>query len=60
VTEQLVDDLDGSEAAATVSFDLDGVAFEIDLNDVHAAELRSRLDPYVQTARRCAASVRCR
>jgi hypothetical protein len=52
VIEQLVDDLDGSEAAETVSFGLDGVAFEIDLNAEHAADLRTRLYPYVQVARR--------
>ncbi len=30
-TVQLVDDLDGSEAQETVSFGLDGTAYEIDL-----------------------------
>lgn len=36
----LVDDLDGSEAAETVSFALDGVAYEIDLNAENAAKIR--------------------
>jgi hypothetical protein len=36
----LVDDLDGSEGAETVSFAVDGVSYEIDLNDSNAARLR--------------------
>jgi hypothetical protein len=52
VIEQLVDDLDGSPAAETVSFGLDGLAFEIDLNEQHAADLRARLDPYRRTTSR--------
>ena len=48
----LVDDLDGSDAAETVSFGLDGVDYEIDLNDDHAAELREALALYVGHGRR--------
>ena len=36
----LVDDLDGSEGAETVSFAVDGVSYEIDLNESNAARLR--------------------
>ncbi|MGA9748848.1 MAG: Lsr2 family protein, partial [Nocardioides sp.] len=36
----LVDDLDGSDADETVTFGLDGVDYEIDLTDAHAAALR--------------------
>src|SRR4051794_6191129 len=36
----LVDDIDGSDAAETVTFGLDGVQYEIDLSDGHADELR--------------------
>lgn len=36
----LVDDLDGSEAAETISFSLDGVSYELDVNAAHAAQLR--------------------
>ncbi|WP_444546482.1 histone-like nucleoid-structuring protein Lsr2 [Brachybacterium paraconglomeratum] len=39
----LTDDVDGSEATQTVSFALDGVAYEIDLNDSHAGQLREQL-----------------
>ena len=36
----LVDDIDGSEATQTVTFGIDGVTYEIDLNEEHAAALR--------------------
>lgn len=48
----LVDDLDGGEAEETVSFALDGVAYEIDLNAANAARLRDELAPWVGHARR--------
>ena len=48
----LEDDLDGSEAAETVSFGLDGKTYEIDLNDKHAATLRDALAKYVAAGRR--------
>ena len=41
----LTDDVDGSEATQTVSFALDGVAYEIDLNDSHAEQLESSSGP---------------
>lgn len=51
-TTTLVDDLDGSEAVDTVAFALDGVAYEIDLNDENAEKLREALAGYVAGARR--------
>jgi hypothetical protein len=48
----LVDDIDGTDAAETVSFALDGVDYEIDLSDKHAGELREAIAPYVGHARR--------
>jgi hypothetical protein len=51
---QLVDDLDGSVAVATVSFSLDGRGYEIDLSEGHLAEFHSALDPFVTAARRVA------
>ena len=48
----LVDDLDGSDAVETVSFALDGVDYEIDLNESHAAQLRDALSLYVGHGRR--------
>lgn len=48
----LVDDLDGGEAEETVSFALDGVAYEIDLSSKNAQALRDSLATYVGSARR--------
>lgn len=48
----LVDDIDGSDATETVTFGLDGVTYEIDLNDTHAAQLRDALSPFVGHARK--------
>jgi nucleoid-associated protein Lsr2 len=52
VIERLVDDIDGSEATQSVSFGMDGLAYQIDLNDQHANELRTKLSPFVEMARR--------
>jgi hypothetical protein len=35
-----------------VPFGLDGVAFQAELNEAHAADLRTWLEPHVQAARR--------
>lgn len=48
----LVDDLDGGDAAETVSFALDGVDYEIDLSEKHAGELRNALSLYIGHGRR--------
>jgi hypothetical protein len=48
----LVDDIDGSDAAETVSFALDGVDYEIDLSEEHAGDLRNAVSLYVGHARR--------
>lgn len=48
----LVDDIDGSEAVESVSFGLDGVVYEIDLNESNAKKLRDSLEPWVAKARR--------
>ena len=48
----LIDDLDGGDAAETVSFALDGVGYEIDLNEGNAARLREALAPWVGHARK--------
>src|ERR1700709_2570589 len=48
----LVDDIDGTDAVETVSFALDGVDYEIDLSDEHAAALRDALSLYIGHARR--------
>jgi hypothetical protein len=48
----LVDDIDGSEAAETVTFGLDGAQYEIDLSADNADKLRETLAPYVGHGRR--------
>lgn len=52
VLVQLVDDIDGSDATETVTFGLDGIQYEIDLNAKHAEELRSSMQSWVSSARR--------
>ena len=47
-----VDDLDGSKAAETVKFGLDGKTYEIDLNKKNAAALRKAVAAYVENGRR--------
>jgi hypothetical protein len=51
---QLVDDLDGTTAEdiTTVTFGIDGVAYEIDLAANNAANLRNRLGEFVDHAYR--------
>jgi hypothetical protein len=48
----LVDDLDGNDAVETVRFGLDGVDYEIDLNEKNAEKLRGALARYVESGRR--------
>ncbi|MFC7342965.1 histone-like nucleoid-structuring protein Lsr2 [Saccharopolyspora griseoalba] len=47
----LVDDIDGSPAKHTVTFALDGVTYEIDLNEGHERQLRTVLNRYIKAAR---------
>jgi Lsr2 len=48
----LEDDLTGGPADETVQFGFDGTAYELDLNSRHAADMRHRLAPFVEHARR--------
>ena len=52
VQNRLVDDIDGSEASETVTFNLDGREYEVDLSEENAAKLREGLAPFVSVARR--------
>lgn len=54
----LEDDIDGGEAAETVSFGLDGRSYEIDLNEKNAAKLRDALSPWIASGRRAGTSAR--
>lgn len=52
ITTTLIDDLDGSEAAETLVFALDGESFAIDLNKDNAAAMRASMEMYVSAARK--------
>lgn len=49
---EMVDDIDGTTAAQTVPFSLDGISYEIDLSEVNAGALRDELARYVAASRR--------
>jgi len=49
---QLTDDIDGSAAAETIRFAVDGRTYEIDLSTEHADSLRDSLAQFVAAARR--------
>ena len=55
---RLVDDLTGADADETVSFALDGAAYEIDLTEENAQRLREILAVYVSNGRRSASGTR--
>ncbi|OEU96311.1 histone-like nucleoid-structuring protein Lsr2 [Streptomyces oceani] len=46
------DDVDGGEAAETVTFGLDGKSYEIDLSPANAQKLRGVLEPFVEAGRK--------
>ena len=52
VAVELLDDIDGSEAAETLRFGLDGAQYEIDVNAEHADQLRRSLAKFILSARR--------
>lgn len=49
---QLIDDIDGSPATATIEFTFDGKNYVIDLSEANAAVFNAALAPYVEHARR--------
>lgn len=52
IIEHFVDDLDGSDAAETVTFTFDGAPYEIDLNKRNAKALRTDFGAWTTHARR--------
>lgn len=50
--ESFTDDLDGTAAVETVSFSIDGVSYEIDLNRRNAKKIRADLGAWVQLGRK--------
>lgn len=49
---ELIDDLTGDKADETVSFALDGVAYEIDLSEGNAKKFRDEVGGWTEKARR--------
>ena len=52
VTVEMTDDIDGTEAAETIAFRVDGTAYEIDLSKKNAAKMRQAFGRYIEHARR--------
>jgi Lsr2 len=52
VTVEMTDDIDGTEAAETIAFRIDGTAYEIDLSTKNAAKLRQAFGRYIDHARK--------
>jgi len=52
VEVSLVDDLDGSTAAETIRFGVDGLHYEVDLSEEHIQDLKDALEPYIKAGRR--------
>jgi hypothetical protein len=50
--ESFADDVDGSAAAETIAFGVDGVSYEIDLNKRNAKAIRTDFDKWVKFARK--------
>jgi hypothetical protein len=57
---RLVDDIDGSQAATTLSFSLDGLSYEIDLSESHLDAFQQALAPFVRVARKVPGELRTR
>lgn len=51
-TTELIDDLDGSPATATVTFSVGGAHYAIDLSDENASKFNEAIAPYVTNGRR--------
>ena len=52
VLVSLVDDIDGTAAEATMTFALDGIAYEIDLNGKNRLAFEKAMDKYISHARK--------
>lgn len=54
VTE-LIDDIDGTPATASVNFSVGGIPYVIDLSEANLREFQAALAPYIKHGRRAAA-----
>lgn len=55
---QLIDDIDGSPATATIEFGVGGKNYVIDLSEANATAFNAALAPYIKHARRAPANKR--
>ena len=55
---QIIDDIDGSPATATIEFGVGGKNYVIDLSEQHTDEFNKALAPYIEHARRAPANKR--
>lgn len=56
----LIDDIDGSPAARTITFSIEGTGYEIDLSEGNVKKFLEDLAPYLDVARKTRPSVRRR
>jgi hypothetical protein len=52
IITMITDDLDGGEASETLTFALDGMSYEIDLNSENASKLRDFMSTYIEAGTR--------
>jgi len=52
VVTTLIDDMDGSEAADTITIGYKGYTYELDLSEKNLAKLEKAVGPFVQAGRR--------
>jgi len=50
IKEELIDDIDGSEATTSFTFAFEGVSYEIDLNDDNAEKFRDTITPWIEAS----------
>jgi hypothetical protein len=56
----LIDDIDGGVADQTVTFSLNGQAYEIDLNSKNTQKLQAALEPWIAAGRRVGRAAQAR
>jgi nucleoid-associated protein Lsr2 len=52
VSVEMTDDIDGTEAAKTIAFGVDGTSYEIDLSKKNASKMHRDFGRYIEHARR--------
>jgi hypothetical protein len=51
MTVEMTDDIDGTKAAETIAFRVDGTSYEIDLSKKNASKMRRDFGRYIEHAR---------